>query len=113
MADITAAAKHGMASDIEHVQDTNPSAMADEKEVPITAYIADHSGSHHKSKEERAVVLKADLLIVPLCALLYFVAYLVCPLPYNYSYHHSLHIPNESRIAIASAMQEFWECKRI
>ncbi|KAL7901868.1 MFS general substrate transporter [Trichoderma sp. SZMC 28014] len=50
----------------------------DEKtEKPVsTVYIPDHAGSHNKSKEERRLVLKIDCLIVPLSALLYFVAYL-------------------------------------
>ncbi|KAF1817566.1 MFS general substrate transporter [Eremomyces bilateralis CBS 781.70] len=41
-----------------------------------TGYIADHTGSHHKSKEERTLVMKIDLVIIPLCSLLYLVAYL-------------------------------------
>ena len=47
-------------------------------------YIADHSRSHKKSKEERVLITKCDMIIVPLGALLYFVAYVVrgC-LPWN------------------------------
>jgi uncharacterized membrane protein YdfJ with MMPL/SSD domain len=52
----------------------------DAQKVPSTAYVADTNGdSHHKSVAERKLVLKADLLIVPFAALIYFVAYLVCP----------------------------------
>lgn len=39
------------------------------------------TGSHHKSKFKRRLVLKADLVILPLCALTYFVAYLVRTIP--------------------------------
>ncbi len=43
-----------------------------------TAYIADSDpNSHHKSAAERRLVLKCDLVIVPLAALIYFSAYLV------------------------------------
>ena len=42
-----------------------------------TIYIADHNGSHKKTKEERVLVTKCDLVIIPLGALLYFVAYVV------------------------------------
>ena len=53
----------------------------DEKPIS-TAYVADTTpDSHHKSKAERRLVLKADCLIVPLAALIYFVAYLVRELP--------------------------------
>jgi hypothetical protein len=34
--------------------------------------------SHHKSREERWLVTKIDLLILPLGALMYLVAYMVC-----------------------------------
>lgn len=47
-------------------------------EKPDVSYIVDETNSHKKSKEERALVIKCDLVIVPLGALLYFVAYLVC-----------------------------------
>ena len=48
-------------------------------EKPLsTAYIADtNPTSHHKSAAERRLVLKCDLVIIPLAALIYFVAYLV------------------------------------
>ena len=50
----------------------------DTVEKPLSkAYTPDPSrDSHHKSKEERRLVLKADLVILPLAALTYFVAYL-------------------------------------
>jgi hypothetical protein len=49
-------------------------------EKPLsTAYIADvDPNSHHKSAAERRLILKCDLVIVPLAALIYFSAYLVC-----------------------------------
>ncbi|KAH8808685.1 major facilitator superfamily domain-containing protein [Xylogone sp. PMI_703] len=52
--------------------------VASEKEQALsTAYVPDaHANSHHKSKVERRLVLKADLLILPFAALIFFVAYL-------------------------------------
>ncbi len=50
----------------------------DKENPPLTAYVADtNPDSHHKSVGERRLVLKADIVIVPLAALIYFVAYLV------------------------------------
>ena len=71
------AMKQGTATGVEHINDPLPSDFPDDEKRLTTIYTAQNAGSHNKSKEERAVVLKADLLIVPLCALLYFVAYLV------------------------------------
>jgi hypothetical protein len=61
--------------DIEQLERTE-SAL---HEKPLsTAYIADTDpNSHHKSAVERRLVLKCDLVIVPLAALIYFGAYLV------------------------------------
>ena len=42
-----------------------------------TIYFADRNGSHKKTKEERVLVTKSDLVILPLAALMYFVAYVV------------------------------------
>ncbi|KAJ9603715.1 hypothetical protein H2200_011901 [Cladophialophora chaetospira] len=68
--------KHGTAMGVEHVHEGLPADFVDDEKRLPTVYIAQDGGSHNKSKEERAVVLKADLVIIPLCALLYFVAYL-------------------------------------
>lgn len=48
-------------------------------EKPLsTAYIVDPDpNSHNKSAAERRLVLKCDLVIIPLAALIYFGAYLV------------------------------------
>jgi hypothetical protein len=63
-------------TDIEQLERTE--SIANEKGLS-TAYITDtEHDSHHKSAAERRLVLKCDLLIVPLSALIYFVAYLVC-----------------------------------
>jgi hypothetical protein len=64
--------------DVEQLETTE--SAANEK-APNTAYVADtEHGSHHKSAAERRLILKCDLLIVPLAALIYFVAYLVIPI---------------------------------
>ena len=35
-------------------------------------------GSHHKAHAERRLVLKSDLLILPLLSLVFLIAYMVC-----------------------------------
>lgn len=35
-------------------------------------------GSHHKSAAERRLALKADCLILPLAAMVFLIAYMVC-----------------------------------
>lgn len=56
-------------------------SISHDEKSPSTAYVADTTpDSHHKSKAERRLILKADCLIVPLAALIYFVAYLVSEL---------------------------------
>jgi hypothetical protein len=71
-----------------------------------TAYVADTArDSHHKSKAERRLVLKADCLIVPLAALIYFVAYLVRELPCikENTYQQYILIHNQDRNSIGNA----------
>lgn len=74
---------HALRDDLDK-NDHGHFAMVDSEEAAqeraansANAYVANHEGSHHKTNEERALVRKADLVIVPLCALLYLVAYLV------------------------------------
>ncbi|KAK0123942.1 hypothetical protein ONS95_008932 [Cadophora gregata] len=51
--------------------------VMDPEKQPFTAYVPeDNINFHHKSKAERQLVLKADCLIIPVAALIYFVAYL-------------------------------------
>lgn len=81
-------AKDSSTVEIENIQNIRLTNESDIDKLPVTAYIADDGRSHKKSKEERGLVLKADLLIVPLGALIYFVAYLVrCMLP---SFRHKV-----------------------
>ena len=48
------------------------------KRTQSTPYVGQASGgSHHKTAVERSLVLKADLVILPLVALVYFVSYIV------------------------------------
>ncbi len=43
-----------------------------------TTYVPDaNPNSHHKSALERRLVLKADLIILPFAAMIFFIAYLV------------------------------------
>lgn len=80
----------------------------DTQKVPSTAYIADTNGdSHHKSVAERRLVLKADLLIVPFAALIYFVAYLVS------TPRSCIGVLTDPfyRTEIALAMLVLWACK--
>ena len=58
--------------------DAHVESVFDDEKALVTAYKRDErTNSHHKSPMERKLVLKADLVIVPLAALIYFVAYLV------------------------------------
>ena len=77
MVEITETNKHGTVEGVENVNDSTSGISVPIEKISPTAYLANHESSHHKSKAERGMILKADLLIVPLCALLYFVAYLV------------------------------------
>ena len=62
--------------DIERVVSID--AVENEKAVLSTAYTGDHvTNVHQKSPTERKLVLKAQVLIATLAALVYFVAYLV------------------------------------
>jgi hypothetical protein len=65
------------AVDIERVETV--SAIDEHEKAPSTAYVPESQGtdSHHKSAAERSLVLKSDLVILPLAAVLFFVAYLV------------------------------------
>ncbi len=59
-----------------HVE--NATLEDDGEKVSLTAYTRDDmTSSHRNSPVERRLVLKADLVIVPLAALIYFAAYLV------------------------------------
>lgn len=51
--------------------------------LPETAYVGEHAEEvkRKKTPAERKLVWKSDLTIVPLAALIYLVAYLVCPPP--------------------------------
>ena len=77
MSKVTTLNKQDSEMNVKHVQlETILSPNAgDPKELALKAYVADETGSHRKSKEECILVLKTDLVIVPLCALLYFMAY--------------------------------------
>lgn len=46
-------------------------------------YVAEYGSSHKKTKAERRFITKCDLVIVPLGALLYFVAYVVSDLAFR------------------------------
>jgi hypothetical protein len=63
----------GVDAHVEHI------ALEDDNEkTPVTAFTRDErTNPHHKSPMERRLIMKADLVIVPLAALIYFVAYLV------------------------------------
>lgn len=65
-------AKEQLSSDhIEEMQETNIEKIGH-------AYVAEDSNrGQHKSRAERRLLLKTDLLMVPIAALIYFVAYLV------------------------------------
>lgn len=70
---------------IEHLERSESTAYA----KPISrAYIPDiRLSSRHKTAAERKLVLKCDLIIVPLAALIYFAAYLVSYELYDLAYH--------------------------
>ena len=69
--------------DIEHVVSVD--TVEHEKAAASTVYTGDHSTNvHHKSPTERKLVLKAQVLITTLAALIYFVAYLVRHLPFSF-----------------------------
>jgi hypothetical protein len=66
--------------DIEHVVSVD--TVEHEKANLSTVYTGDHmTNVHHKSATERRLVLKAQVLIASLAALIYFVAYLVSARP--------------------------------
>ena len=63
-------------SNISHVE--SASEGIENEKLNSTVFVAEDTlDSHHKSKAERRLVLKADLVILPLAALIYFAAYLV------------------------------------
>ena len=81
-------------------------SITHDEKSPSSAYFADTTpDSHHKSKAERRLVLKADCLIVPLGALIYFVAYLVRKLPCmkENTYQQYILIRNQDRNSIGNA----------
>ena len=62
--------------DIEHVVSVD--SEENDKAALSTVYTGDHvTNVHHKSPTEQKLVLKAQVLIATLAALIYFVAYLV------------------------------------
>jgi hypothetical protein len=66
-----------------HVE--NATLEDDNEKAPVTAYTRDErTNSHHKSPMQRRLILKADLVIVLLAALIYFVACLVSILHWIY-----------------------------
>jgi hypothetical protein len=64
----------GGQGDVHHIESQMTEKMGT-GEIPV-------NDSHHKTKQERRVVLKQDLTIVPLLSMCFFFAYLVNSLPF-------------------------------
>ena len=71
--------------ELENASGAVSSTNYDAEKLSATAYVAQNESSYHKSKEERRLVMKMDFLILPLAALLYLAAYLVCMRSVNYA----------------------------
>ncbi len=72
-------------------------------EKPSAAYVGDITGpSHKKSKYERRLVLKADLIIVPLAAFIYFSSYLV-------GVNIQIVTVDDSNLSLGS--KQHWQCE--
>jgi hypothetical protein len=68
--------------DLSHVENHSLAEKAvslDKAGVNETAFVAEGLEKWKKTPAERRLVLKTDLTVVPLAALIYFVAYLVSP----------------------------------
>lgn len=98
--------------DVEHV--VSVGMVEHEKAVSSTAYTGDHvTNIHHKSSTERKLVLKAQVLIAVLAALIYFVAYLVSTCSPTLTLSKLGFSNARFRIEVALAMLKSWICKKI
>ena len=94
--------------DIEHVVSVD--SVKTDQPALSTVYTGDHvTNVHHKSPTERKLVLKAQVLIATLAALVYFVAYLVWVHPSAFGFVKALY-PRRTLLMLCSGSKQYRQC---